>query len=62
MMKRVQGQDLELVKLLIMARKRGFTKNVLPVSVLEEYRTAVEALVRFEWRILTTTVQRRTGE
>lgn len=55
---RVQGQDLELVKLLVLARKRGFTKKVLPVSVLKEYQTAVEALVRFEWRILTTTVQR----
>ena len=54
----IQGQDLKLVRLLILARKRGFTKAVLPISVLDEYRAAVEGLVRFEWRILTTTVQR----
>lgn len=53
--------DRALVEILTDARRRGLTKEMLPVSILAEYVAAIHALVRVEVALFTQGVLPRAG-
>lgn len=53
--------DRGLVEILTEARRRGLTREMLPVSILADYVAAIHALVRVEVELFTRGVLPRAG-
>ena len=56
------GDDLALVETLNEARKAGITREMLPPSILDDYRRGVAELVRMEAQLYQAGIVPRAGE